>query len=284
MELSDLQIFRAVARCGGITRAAAQLHRVQSNVTTRVKQLEQALGVDLFLRDGRRLQLSPAGTVLLGYADRLLALAQEARAALKEAEPGGLLRLGAMESTAAARLPAPLSRYHRRYPNVQLELRTGPTLRLVHLVLRGELDAALVSEPLADERIEKAAAFNEELVLVAAADHPRIRKPADVRVRTLLAFESGCSYRERLEEWFATARVLPERTVELSSYHAILGCAAAGMGVALVPRSVLEGLPARTQLSIHSLPPRYARAKTVLIWRSQAGSPNVQSLAEALRR
>ena len=116
MELSDLRIFQAVVRAGGITRAAAQLHRVQSNVTTRVKQLEEKLDTELFLREGKRMQLTPAGTMLLDYADRLLALAQEAREALHDQTPRGLLRLGAMESTAAVRLPGPLSEYHRRYP------------------------------------------------------------------------------------------------------------------------------------------------------------------------
>src|SRR5512132_932908 len=99
MELSDLHVFATVVRAGGVTRAAERLHRVQSNVTTRVRKLEEDLGVELFVRDGRRLKLSPAGNVLLGYADRLLALATEAREALHEADPRGVLRLGSMEST-----------------------------------------------------------------------------------------------------------------------------------------------------------------------------------------
>ena len=109
-----------MAREGGVTRAAERLHRVQSNVTTRVRQLEDDLGVQLFIRSGKRLHLAPAGQVLLGYADRLLDLAQEARGAVQDAKPRGLFRLGAMESTAAVRLPAPLSDYHLRYPEVTL--------------------------------------------------------------------------------------------------------------------------------------------------------------------
>ena len=108
MDLSDLQIFRTVVQAGGITRAAEKLSRVQSNVTTRVQQLEQDLGVELFLRDGKKLHLSPAGAILLGYADRLLGLADEAREAVHGTQPRGLLRLGSMESTAAIRLPQPL--------------------------------------------------------------------------------------------------------------------------------------------------------------------------------
>src|SRR5438874_13232079 len=147
MDLADLQIFRSVVHAGGITRAAEQLHRVQSNVTTRVRQLEAELGVDLFVREGKRLHLSSAGKLLLDYADRLIDLAQEAREAVHDAKPRGLLRLGTGESTAAMRLPVPMNEYLARYPDVTLELRTGNTKQLAAAVLSCVLDAALASEP-----------------------------------------------------------------------------------------------------------------------------------------
>ena len=133
MDLSDLQIFRAVVQAGGITRAAEKLNRVQSNITTRVQQLEQDLGVELFIRNGKKLHLSPAGKLLLDYADRLLDLAEEAREAVHDAKPRGLLRLGSMESTASMRLPVPMNAYLSRYPEVTLEeVRTlAPSLVLL---------------------------------------------------------------------------------------------------------------------------------------------------------
>src|SRR5689334_17789732 len=131
MDLVALQIFKAVAEEGGITRAAARLHRVQSNVTTRVRQLEDSLGAKLFLRQNRRLVLSPEGKVLLTYADQMLRLSNEAEAALRQGTPRGTLRIGTMESTAAARLPPVLSRYHRTYPEVRIELVTGTSGMLV---------------------------------------------------------------------------------------------------------------------------------------------------------
>src|SRR6195256_4243018 len=127
MDLGDLQIFRSVVQAGGVTRAAEKLNRVQSNVTTRVRQLEAGLGVQLFIREGKKLHLSPEGKLLLDYADRLLDLAQEAREAVHDAKPRGLLRLGTMESTAAMRLPVPMNDYLHRYPQGTLELRTGNT-------------------------------------------------------------------------------------------------------------------------------------------------------------
>src|SRR5580765_6800805 len=101
--IKELEIFRAVAESGGITRAAARLHRVQSNVTTRVKQLEARVGKPLFHRAKRRLVLSADGKLLLEYAERLLRLSSEAESALRAGAPRGAFRLGALESTAAAR-------------------------------------------------------------------------------------------------------------------------------------------------------------------------------------
>jgi DNA-binding transcriptional LysR family regulator len=283
MELSDLKIFCAVIQEGGINRAALRLHRVQSNVTTRIQQLESELGVSLFLREKRRLQLSPAGKVLLDYAQRLLDLAQEAREALHDAAPRGLLRLGSMESTAAARLPAPLAEFHRRYPEVTLELRTGASGDLVGRVLAGDLEAALVAEPVADPRLAKASLYEEVLVLVAEAGHGPITTPGDIPRRTLLTFGSGCVYRRRLESWLAADGLLPDRVVELASYHAILGCVVAGMGVALLPRSVLDTFPQQAHLSVHVFPATLQHMQTSLVWRSAASGGKIMALLEVLQ-
>ena len=88
MDFAALEIFRAVAQEGSVTRAAERLGRVQSNVTTRVQQLEEQLGATLFLREGKRMVLTPAGEALRGYADRLLALTEEARQSVHPSEPG----------------------------------------------------------------------------------------------------------------------------------------------------------------------------------------------------
>lgn len=282
MDLSDLTIFCAVVREGSVTRAAERLHRVQSNVTTRIRQLEEDLRVALFVREGKRLHLAPAGQVLLDYADRLIALAGEARNAVHDARPRGTFRLGAMESTAAVRLPGLLSEYHRRHPEVILELRTGNPQVLGSAILAGDLDAALVAEPIADVPFEKTFAFDEELVIVAPAKHPPIGKKSGLPP-TIIVFEHGCPHRKRLEDWYESRREMPERTIEIASYHAMLGCVVAGMGISLIPKSVLTTFPERRRLSVHRLAKAENRAQTVLIWRKGANSANVGALEEILR-
>jgi DNA-binding transcriptional LysR family regulator len=282
MDLVALKIFKAVAEHGGVTRAAAALHRVQSNVTTRVKQLEERLGTQLFHRQGRRLVLSAEGKLLLGYAERLLRLSDEAQSALQGRAPQGVLRIGALESTAATRLPPVLARYHRAHPAVGLELVTGTTGALVDKVLREELEAAFVAEPFASSGLQSRHVFTEELVLITAKDHPRIAGPADLAQRTVLAFTTGCAYRRRLEMWLGRSDMVAERVMEYGSYHAIVACAAAGGGIAVVPKSVLRATGMEAQLGVHALPAKVAHAKTMLVWRRGHQSSALDALHKEL--
>jgi DNA-binding transcriptional LysR family regulator len=258
LDLDALHIFRTVAEEGGITRAAVKLNRVQSNVTTRVKQLEERLGTQLFQRHARKLTLSPEGKVLLAYADELLRLSHEAQAAMKSGRPRGLFRIGTLESTAATRLPPILSKYHLANPEVQMELVTGTSGALVARVLAFEIEAAFVAEPFNAEGLDMAHAFDEELVLIS---------PKGVAPRTVIAFPAGCSYRRRLEDWLGTQSVAAPRVIEFASYHAIIACVAAGTGIAVVPRSVLKVVGAEKQVVVKELPARIGRARTQLVWR-----------------
>jgi DNA-binding transcriptional LysR family regulator len=282
MELSDLRIFKAVAEQGGITRAAQSLHRVQSNVTTRVKQLEQRLGTRLFNRQGRRLVLSSEGRLLLEYAERLLELSSQAQAALKGHAPQGVLKIGALESTAATRLPVVLARYHREYPAVRLELVTATSAALIDKVLREDLEAAFVAEPFPARNLQAVHVFTEELVVITARDHPRVRSAADLAQRTLLAFTTGCAYRRRLEAWLGRSKIAPDRVMEYGSYHAIVACTAAGAGIAVVPRSVLRATGMDAQVAAHPLPAKIAEAKTMLVWRRGNESVPLAALRAAL--
>jgi DNA-binding transcriptional LysR family regulator len=283
MDLVELKIFKAVAEQGGITKAAAALNRVQSNVTTRVKQLEERLGTRLFHRQGRKLVLSSEGKILLSYADRLLRLSSEAHAAVKGHAPHGIFRLGTLESTAATRLPPVLARYHRDFPAVRLELSTGTSGALVDRLLRGEIEAAFVAEPFAAKGLETAHAFTEDLVLITPKGHAPVKSPKDIDERVVLAFTTGCSYRRRLEGWLGRASVVAERVMEYGSYHAITACVAAGGGIAVVPRSVLRVVGAENQVSVHALPAHVAKARTMLAWARGHQSAALDALRESLR-
>lgn len=282
MELSDLAIFRAVAREGGVVRAARRLHRVPSNVTTRIRQLEASLGVALFTRERNRLALSQGGERLLDYAERMLRLSDEARGAVAGTAPTGVLRLGALESTTASRLPAILAAYHAAHPEVSVELATGTNDALTAALLDRHVDAAFVAEAPADPRLESLPLFRERLVVISAKGHAPIRRPRDVEGDSIIAFPNGCYYRRVLARWLGERRIPAVRVLELSSYHAIVACVGSGTGIALVPESVLATVN-HANVARHALPRIHADVVTPLVWRAGDLSPAAAALRDLAR-
>ena len=274
MELTDLLTFSAVARNGGITRAAEELNTVQSNVTQRVKALEAEIGTALFERHSRGMTLTGAGRRLLPYAQRMAALSREAMlAARDDGEPKGPLAIGSMETTAAVRLPALLAEFHRRFPAVRLTLKTATTADLVAAVLDGAIDGAFVAGPIEHADLTATLAFREELVLVSAK---RFNNLAALRAGTpesgptALVFRTGCTYRQRLEQVFSDFGWPSAARFELGTLDGMIGCVAAGMGVTLLPRAVVERSDQRKEVNIHSLDAAWSRVDTLFIQRRSA--------------
>lgn len=252
MDLEALAIFRAVAAELSITKAATQLGRVPSNVTTRIQQLEAELRVQLFVRTGKRLSLSSAGQLYRGYADRILTLADEGLHAVSGGAHGGTLRIGSMESTAASRLAPVLARLSTDFPDTRLHVTTSPSRQLLQQVQSGQLDCALLAllstdeetpEELASMGLEGTPVWDETLLLLMPTTEQSVRSPKDIGVRTLAAFAAGCTYRAIAEEALAIPGAIGWRVQEMGSYHGMIACVAAGASVAVLPRSVAELTP-----------------------------------------
>ena len=282
LDLRSLEIFRAVAVEGSVTKAASKLNRVQSNISTRIKQLEQNLQKDLFLRQNRGLTLTPDGHLLLGYAERLLQLSLEASEALNEGRPSGVFRIGTMESTAAARLPEILSRYHQLYPDVEIELETDTAGGLIDRLLNYDIEVAFVAEPVSFETIVTQPVFEEILVLIAPQSFPPLKNTSEVSGKTVVAFEPGCAYRRYLEEWLLNSGIVPGGFISMGSYLAILACVSAGTGFAVVPQCILDTVSSKGQFQVYPLPKNVARIKTLVTWRSDYKSVKLDALKELL--
>jgi len=270
MESGDLRIFEAVARLEGMSRAAAELHTVQSNVTARVRQLEESLGVALFRRHSRGTTLTAAGERLLPYARRMAELLADARrAAAEDGTPRGPLRIGSLKTTAGLRLPPLLAEYTAAHPAVELALTTGTTDELITQVLAHALEGALVCGPVRHPDLAERRVFAEELVLVTP---PRAAAPlpAGGRHVQLLVLRRGCSYRQRLEDWLARRGVVAVRTLEFGSLDAIMGCVTAGIGVTLLPRALVHQAAAAGRVALHALEGGAGRVDTVFIRRHDA--------------
>jgi DNA-binding transcriptional LysR family regulator len=271
LDASDLRVFEAVARHGGMGRAAAVLHTVQSNVTTRIRRLEQELGTVLFDRHARGVELTAAGRRLLPYArevERLLGDA--ARAAVDDGRPKGPLTLGALETTTALRLAPVLAHFAAAEPAVDLSLRTGTTAELIQAVLERELEGAFVCGPVAHAELVEEPVFAEELALltaVSAGDLDQVLATPGLRIVVLRA---GCSYRQRLEELLARRGVVGLRLLEFGTLEAIVACVAAGLGVTLLPKGMVGGVWREGRLAVHHLPPAESLVETVFVRRRDA--------------
>jgi LysR family transcriptional regulator, cell division regulator len=271
MDAADLRVFEAVARLGGMNRAAGELNTVQSNVTQRIRLLEEELATPLFQRHSRGVALTPAGKRLLPYAARVAQLLAEARRAVKDdGTPSGPLQIGSLETTAALRLSPVLASYAASYPAVDVALTTGTSAELVELVLAHRLEGAFVCGPVQHPELAAEPIFAEELVLVTAPSQKnldRILTRSDLKIVVLRA---GCSYRQRLEEILARRGIVGLRRLEFGTIEGILGCAAAGLGVTLLPRALVEGARRARRVAVHTLPPDEARVETVFIRRRDA--------------
>src|ERR1700761_3799733 len=167
MDADDLRIVEAVARIGSMNRAAAELNMVQSNVTSRIRLLEEELGVQLFVRHSRGVEPSEAGLRLLSYGEQIRALFQQAITAVKEdGTPKGKLRIGMMETTAGLRLPTLVAQYAQEYPKVELAIVTGTTASLTNQVAEHELDGAFVAGPVHHQELSEGVLFLGEIVLL----------------------------------------------------------------------------------------------------------------------
>ena len=163
-----------------------------------------------------------------------------------------------------------------------VELVSGTTGALLKRVNGFEIEAAFVSEPFSAAGFETLAVFEEELVLVTARSVTSVTRPGDLANATLIAFAQGCSYRRLLEQWLGKGGVSPSRSLEFSSYQAMIACVAAGTGFAIVPVSVLKALRATADVRQHPLPEKMRSNRTHLVWK---GTPSVAlaRLIEMLR-
>ncbi len=282
LNLRALEIFRTVAIEGSVSRAAMKLNRVQSNISTRIKQLEQQLEKNLFLRHNRGLSLTPDGQLLLAYAERFLQLSMEASEALKVGKPRGVFRIGTMESTAAARLPEILSRYHELHPDVQIELETDTAGALMDRLLNYDIEIAFAAEPVSFDWVTTRPVFEERLILVAPQSFPPLENKSEISGKTVVAFEAGCAYRRYLEQWLLEAGIVPGSIMAVSSYLAILACVSAGAGYAVIPQSVLDVVSTKGQFQRYDLPDNISHIKTLLAWRSDYRSAKLDALIDLL--
>jgi DNA-binding transcriptional LysR family regulator len=275
MDAWDFQVFAAVAKEGGMTRAAHSLHTVQPNVTKRIRLLEEELGTTLFHRHKKGITLTTAGEQLLPYAEKIRQLLSEAQGVVtRSLSPRGPLRIGAIETTVALRLSPLFTRYGKLYPDVDLSIATDTTGALIVDVLEYRLEGAFVAGPIEHPQLTSLPVCKEELVIYAPGSVRDAFQFIKTKMPKVLVFRGGCSYRQSLEKLFARWGMARVKFLEFSSLDGILGCVAAGLGITLFPKAISDQRLWRSrwgkEISIHRLPKKDAVVPTVFIRRTDA--------------
>jgi len=267
MDADDLRIVDAVAKAGSMNRAATELNMVQSNVTARIRLLEEELGVQLFVRHSRGVEPSEAGLRLLSYAEQIRSLFHQATTAVREdGTPKGKLRIGVLETTAGLRLPTLVAQYAHAYPKVELAIMMGNTASLIHQVAERELDGAFVAGPVHHQELNEEPMFFEELVLVCPVSVRNFDDLAEVENLKAIVLQQGCSYRLRLNS-ILDGLGLHYTVMELGSLEAIVTCISAGVGITLIPKSLVKKLLTDQSVTVHELPLDQAQVETVFVRR-----------------
>ena len=279
MNPRQLKTFLAVAKHGNITRAASEANLAQSSLSDQMQALEEELGVPLFERSRQGVTLTPAGDVLKSYAEEILALNDEAKTAIRAAT--GLekqaLAIGTLETIAAEKLAAFLSRFRGTHPDIGLTLKIGGSGELQRRLEDGSIDIAFTFDRgEQDGRFQTRLVSREPLALIAGRN-TRAMPPgnlADLSRLPFIATETGCVYRRLFDAAFAEADIAaPDIVTQADSVQTIIRFVASGAGYGLVPR--LAVTPAAEGGDVVELPwpGDTPAASLIMLWRRRRVQP-----------
>lgn len=263
MELTDLKIFLCIAEEGSISRAAERLDYVQSNVTARLRKLEEELGTALFRRFSKGVALTEKGAVFREYALQIVTLSEEASRAVRDSdEPGGPLVIGVVETATCGRFMQMLSEFQLRYPAVELSFIAGQSSELSEKVLNYELDGAIIAGAPESPELDVEYQTQDELKWLM---NPEPGALPDLSAVQWAVSPKGCPYRRALEAWLRDEGVSSVCMIELGSVDMLLSSVRSGLASTLLPASVLTG--EYEKLGAWPVPEKYRYTTTSLVRR-----------------
>lgn len=283
MELRQLEHFLAVAKFLSFTRAARAVHVVQSSLSTSVRQLERELGTPLFERTTHKVALTPAGYALLPIAQRILKDVRTARQAIATvtAMLRGQVAIGTIQMLTWVDLPAALSRFHQAHPGVEINLHEAPVDELLDGLLAGDLDLAYIARDQSrlPEAITVLATRDEELVVIAAPNHPLARQHqvllSNLQHESFVDFQAGTGLQTVIERLCEQAHLKRDITFTVTQLELLISLVRADLGIAILPAPIAE----RTDLArIRIAPPRPHRTVALLTRTPQPSNPAALAL------
>jgi LysR family transcriptional regulator, regulator of the ytmI operon len=254
MEFRHLKTFQAIIQTGSFLEAAEQLQYAQSTITLHIQQLEGELGVKLFSRQGKKIQLTSAGKALEIHANFLLHRAQMLHQEMLELVVGkaGHIRIGSIEPVASIQLPPLLVKFCREYPKIRLTVETGVTDVIAQRVASGKLDLAICSPPTAKLGLDFATIFYDPMILLIAKSNSLSSQKEilvqDLAAERLLLTETNCPYRQVFEQEMQSRGVNPYSGLEIMSLRALQSMVQSGIGIGVIPTAIVTPAPDNTVL------------------------------------
>lgn len=279
LKLAQLRFFCAVMEAGSVVAASRRLNCVASNVTARLRELEQSVGQPLFLREKGRLVETPSGRAFYAQAREIVQKASALEHFFKPDVPRGVLRLGALDVALQHFLPQCLPSFMQTFPDVELTVLKRASYTLEQMLMERAVDLALTDGPIQHPLLESRLVFTECLRLVAPA---QIASPGEIDWANtdVLLFNSDCFYRSVFEAWMQKNGVVPRRVQTIESYHVIFACVRAGLGVCCCPDVML---PAAHAQGLHAMtPPDLPEAPVYSVWRRDGVTPLLMRFVDYL--
>lgn len=268
MDIQSLKILKAAADTGSFSAAARELNYAQSHVSTQILHLEHEIGALLFNRHNRGISLTPTGEIFVRYANEMCRIMEEASKAISESDkPSGTIHIASMQTSAQTTLPSLLSKYHKQYPEVRLEVRTGTSTKNIQAVLDYEADLGFVAGDYNHSSLGTKTIADEKLVLLGSNLPSNIQSASELEDKTLLVLPEGCSYKRRLENWLSSEGCTPKAEIIFDSIAGILAAVCAGLGVALLPERAAEPLNTQGFLTTCEIPSEFNQIRLTAIYR-----------------
>jgi DNA-binding transcriptional LysR family regulator len=256
MNIVDLESFVTVAESGSIVGAAAKLHLTQSAITRRIQNLEETLGVELFDRQNRPIQLTAAGRTTYESAKPVLSSVEDLRSAvLHNGEPSGKFSFGIARGLGEGALLKPISELRQTFPLLKVQAYAQWTEVLIHRVEARSLDAAAVLLPhgvVPPQDIECEFLGQQPLVVVSSKSSPiaKARELKDLSENGWIVSPEGCGARSQVESALSRQRLPFTIAVEAEGKDLQLSLAVQGIGLGIVPRQIFQASPNRKGLAV----------------------------------
>lgn len=270
MNTHDLKIFEAVKAHSSFTKAAEAMFTVQSNVTARIRNLENEFGAPLFVRNSRQVSLTPAGEILSHYARQIAHLVEEAKTEINSADSlAGNLKIGCIETTMVLKVPDLLNRFAELHPRVDLEFKSAMRADLIKDVLDYKLDAAFVPAPVGIPGLRSEPIAEEQLVIFATGKTTNLKTLLSSNpLVKIIVFDRGCVFRARLEAWLTAQGVIQYKPLVVNSIDGVINFVEAGLGISILPVDIINNYYSGRNIKTFTIDKELGTMNTVLISRN----------------